>query len=184
MKNRFAGLMICISVVGALASAVTAHAQTTSSQWKQYSYPGEGFSVSSPTEPVFTRQDKPTATGTVEMHNYTIEMGNNSGVMISSAEISGADTVSPQTLLQGAKNGAIQTVNAKLTSEKEITLDGNPGIQFEAANDSFHVRARMYIVKTKLITVLEIAPVNIAISTNADRLCDSMRLGKAVPSAH
>src|SRR5579864_2107742 len=183
MKNRFAGLMICISVAGALASAIAAHAQAAPGEWKQYSYPSDSFSVSSPTEPVFTRQDKPTATGTVEMHNYTIEMGNNSGVMISSAQISGADTVSPQTLLQGAKNGAIQTVNARLTSEKEITLDGNPGLQFEAENDAFHVRARMYIVKARLITVLEIAPQSTAIPADAERLCNSIRLAKGAAAA-
>ena|SRR5579864_3806144 len=180
MKHCLAGRIV---VIAAFLAAIPLQAQTGQGPWKEYSYPGDGFSLSSPTEPVFAKQDKPTATGNVEMHNYTIDMGGNSGVMISSAEIAGADTISPKTVLQGAKNGAIQTVNARLTSEKEITLDGNPGLQFEAENDAFHVRARMYIVKARLITVLEIAPQSTAIPADAERLCNSIRLAKGAAAA-
>src|SRR4029077_3638625 len=81
-------------------------------------------------------------------------------------------------LLQSAKNGAIESTNATLTSEKEIMLDGNPGLEFEAKADTVRVRARIYMVKTRLLTVLARAPLNAPFPAELSRIFDSVKLIK------
>lgn len=169
---------VCVLVFLIAAVVAAAAAQTAQVEWKQYAYASDGFAVSAPVQPSFSRQDKPTATGNVEMHNYTIELGHNSGVMISSAQLQGQQTASPKAILQKAKDGALAAVNAKLTSEHEIALQGFPGVEFDAANDQFHTRVRMYLVNARLITMMALAPKESGFPAGADRILDSLKLLK------
>ena len=173
MAQRAACLLV-LAIAGALFAATPP--QDTQNQWKEYSYASDGFAVSAPEQPGFIKQDKPTASGTVEVHNYSIELGNNSGVMISATQYPAQPKDSPKTILQSAKNGAIGAVNAKLISEKEITLNDFPGLEFEAATDDFHMRVRMYLAKTRLITMMAIAPKDSTIPATADRVFSSFKL--------
>jgi len=66
--------------------------------------------------------------------------------MPSSLCLHSAPEASPKALLQKAKKGAIAAVNAKPTSEHEITLQGFPGLEFEATIDQFRMRVRMFLV--------------------------------------
>jgi|SRR5579864_9238111 len=179
MRNRLACLLVRLSVAVALFAPLLA--QTAQSQWKQYSYPSDGFSISSPLEPAFSKEIRPTSSGTatLELHNYAIDLGNNTVVLISSTEIEGADRTPAKDMLAGAKAGAIQSLKARLTSEKELTLQGTPGTEFQAESDSFRLHARMYMVGTKLLTVLAMGPMTSAIPANANRILDSLRLLKA-----
>jgi len=137
MRRHLANLLICLATAAVLSPA-SLLAQNTPARWKEYSYNGDSFAISAPAEPAMTRQDQRTATGTVETHNYAIELGNNSGVMISAAQFQSLQSDSPKTNLKKAEEGALRAVNAKLISEHEIALQGVPGIEFEAANDQFH----------------------------------------------
>jgi len=178
MRNRSARvfLAVCLSFASLLVAA--APVQSPEGQWQQYSYAADGFAISAPAQPAFTRQNKDTATGPVEMHNYAIELGNNSGVMISTAQFQGQGNASTKAVLQKAKEGAIAAVNARLTSEHEITLQGVPGLEFEAANDQFHTRVRMYFVNARLITMMAIAPLGTDIPAGAARVFSSFKILK------
>jgi len=168
-----AGLIVYIVIMGAALAALPQGAQDT---WKEYTYAADSFAVSAPVQPSFSRQDKPTATGNVEVHNYAIELAENSGVMISAAQFQKLEGSTPKGLLQNAKNGAISAVNATVTSEKEITLAGFPGLEFEGANYAFHMRVRMYIVKDRLITMMSVAPKDAAFPAGAERVFASLKL--------
>jgi len=170
MRNRSAG------VVAALLAAVAVYAQTAPGVWKQYPYPSDGFAISSPIQPTFSTQTKPTDAGNVEMHTYMIPLNNNSVVMISASEVKGLEKFSPKDRLQKAKLGALKAGNVTLTTEKEITLGPYPGLQYEASNQSLHVRARMYIVKNRLMQLLDISPVSVAFSADAERICTSFKV--------
>jgi|SRR5215510_11887284 len=172
MTKRSARLLLCLTIA---ALAVPLLAQ---SQWKLYSFPADGFAVSAPTEPVFSKQNKATAIGNVEMHVYSVPLGKTGLVMISSSPIP-KDNTPVKVRLQNAKEGALQAGKAKLTSEKDIVLGTVPGIQFEAASDQFHVRARVFIVKDKLIQLLEMAPLSAPIPADADRISNSFKLVSA-----
>src|SRR5215510_7374596 len=99
MTNRSAGLLLCLTIA-TLAVPVLAQ-----SQWKLYSFPADGFAFSSPIQPAFSKQDKPTAIGTLEMHNYAISLGDTGVVLISSTAFP-KDNTSIKVKLQNAKQGA------------------------------------------------------------------------------
>ena len=170
MRRHLATVLTCLAITAALL------AQSAPNDWKEYSYATDGFAVSAPAEPAFARQDKPTAVGNVEIHNYTIELGHNSGVMISSAQIQGKTSESSKTLLQKARDGALNAVNGKLMAEQEITLQGFPGLEFQLANDAFHARVRMYLIKSRLVTAMAIAPKDSELPANAARVLSSLKL--------
>src|SRR5215469_16021186 len=175
MRIRLAGALVCLCI-GAILSASPLLAQNPQSGWKEYSYANDGFAVSAPAEPAFIKQDKPTPAGNVEIHNYTIELGNNSGVMISSAQFQGQQSESSKAVLQRARDGAVGAVNGKLMSEQEITLQGFPGVEFQVVNDAFHARVRMYLVKSRLVTVMAIAPKDNQLPPNSDKVMNSVKL--------
>lgn len=181
MKSRLAHALVLLFLSSALFGAPALQQQNSDSnsnskdEWKEYSYASDGFAVSAPSEPVLNKQSQSTPAGNVEVHNYAIELGNNSGVMISTTLFPSAQG-DPKTMVQAAKNGAVGAMNAKITSEKEITIDGNPGVQFDADSENFHIHSRMYVVKGRLITLLAVAPNDGKIPPTADRVFDSFKL--------
>lgn len=176
MKHRFARVMAGVVVLIGLVAAVPLDAQTAPGVWKQYSYPNDGFAISSPLQPSFTTQSKPTDAGNVEMHIYTFNLSSNGVVIITASEIKGLENLSAKDRLQKAKQGALTAGNATLTAEKEITLAGYQGLLYEATGqNNLHVRGRMYIVKNRLLQLLEISPLNVAFPADAERICTSLK---------
>jgi hypothetical protein len=64
----------------------------------------------------------------------------------------------PDTLLQGAKNGALQNSNSHLTRETKITLGIYHGLEFEAESDAAHFYARIYMEGSTLYQTLVVYP--------------------------
>ena len=174
MRKNSASLLFCLIIAATLAAA----AQAAQNEWQQYSYASDGFAVSAPSQPEFSKQDKPTQAGNVEVHYYAIDLGGNSGVMISTGQFQAQETAPPKTTLQKAKENAIATANAKVTSEHEITLQNFPGLEFEAANDQFHTRVRMYLVNARLITMMAIAPKDTELPAGAEHVFSSFKILK------
>ena len=170
-------LLMRVMTAAALLAVVPLQAQTAQSAWKYYPYPADGFGVSAPIQPSYTSQTRPTDGGNVDIHTYTIPLGDNGVVMISSSEVRGLDKDSPKTRLQMAKSGALKAGNATLTTEKEITLGPYPGLQYEATStQNLHVRARMYIVGNRLYQLLEVFPLESAFSADAERISTSFKV--------
>lgn len=137
---------------------VTAQAQ--SEQWKSYSYAADGFSISAPSEPVLHKQDVPTEKGSFELRGYLVEIGDTAcyvGVVDYGSAVNGRD---PASVLQGAKTGAINNVKAHLLQEAKITLGNNPGVSYEAENETLHFSARDYLVGTVLYQVIVVSPIS------------------------
>ena len=81
----------------------------------------------------------------------------------------------PQSVIEGAKNGAVSNVKAHILSTQEITLGVYPGVRFEAENDTMHFSARMYLVGTTLyqaLTATSLGPTD----PDAARFLDSFQL--------
>ena len=144
-------------------------------EWKSYSYPADGFIASYPSEPQMSKRDVPTDAGSFELRAYLVEDGEAAlyvGVCDYGSAVSGRN---PDTVLQGAKTGAIGNVNAHLTREKKITLGTYPGVEFEADNDTMHFYARIYLVGTTLYQTLTAAPLAKPYA-NVTRFLDSFQL--------
>jgi hypothetical protein len=182
--RTLAGRILAVVCFSGLTCALPLLQPNAPSQWKQYSYAADGFSVSAPQLPVLQVAETPTSSGKVTTRNYAIDLGNNSGVMISSADIPGADRNPTKDVLRNAKNGAAGAVKATISSEKDIALDGYPGVEFEAANQQFHARCRIFIVKSRLFTVMVIAPLGTPTPADGVRIVDSFKLAPATGPAH
>ena len=127
-------------------------------EWKSYSYPADGFSASFPSEPGMQKKNVPTDKGSFELRAYLVEDGRAAlyvGVCDYGTAISDR---TPDQVLQGAKQGAINNVKAHLLREKAVTLGSYPGVEFEAENDTMHFYARIYLVGTTLYQTLIAAP--------------------------
>jgi len=136
-------------------------AQTPAAQapnWQTYTYSADGFSASFPSNPELQKKNIPTDAGTFELRSYIGEDGEVAvfvGVTDYGAQIQGKD---PNTLLQGAKNGAMESASAHLLREKPITLGVYQGLEFEAESDAAHFYARIYLVGTSLYQTLVVSP--------------------------
>ena len=171
MQNRLFKRFILAVVMLSFAAALSAQAQ----QWKPYSYPADGFSAAFPSEPQFSKRDVPTEKGNFELRAYLVEEGKAAlyvGVCDYGSAISDR---TPDQVLQGAKQGAIDNVSAHLIREKAVTLGNYPGVEFEAENDTMHFYARIYIVGSTLYQTLIASPIGTPY-VNASRFLDSFQL--------
>ncbi|HXR40516.1 MAG TPA: hypothetical protein VN776_15550 [Terracidiphilus sp.] len=140
-----------------------------------YRYGADGFSAWFPSRPASDKQNVSTAAGTFELRTYVAQDASTTliaAVCDYGATLTGKD---PDVVLDGAKNGAITNVKAKLTSEKKITLGSNRGVEFEADNDTAHISARIYLVGATLYQTMVAAPLNARYADTA-RFLDSFEL--------
>jgi len=153
-RNNFLRRVTLVVALFSLAAALGAQAQ----QWKTYSYHADGFSASFPSEPQFSKRDVPTEKGSFELRAYLVEDGQAAlfvGVCDYGSAISDR---TPDQVLDGAQQGAIDNVKAHLVSGKKITFGAYPGREFEADNDSMHFYARIYLVGSTLYQTLIASP--------------------------
>jgi hypothetical protein len=153
-RNSFLRRMTLVVALFSFAAALGAQAP----QWKTYNYPADGFSASFPGEPQFSKRDVPTDKGSFELRAYLAEDGQAAlfvGVCDYGSAISDR---TPDQVLDGAQQGAIDNVKAHLLSGKKITFGAYPGREFEADNDSMHFYARVYLVGTTLYQTLIASP--------------------------
>jgi hypothetical protein len=143
--------------------------------WKPYSYPAEGFRIDFPAQPALQKQNVPTQAGTFELRAYLAQVDPSAyfvGICDYGTAVANRD---PQTVLQGAKDGALANVQAHLVSEQKITLNIIPGLAFEGENTSMHFTAHIFLAGTTLYQVLVAAPIGNTTSEPA-RFLDSFGL--------
>jgi len=69
-------------------------------------------------------------------------------------------TADPVTLLDGAKRGAVEHLNAHFLTEKKIELDSNPAVAFDAESDKLHFTVRMVLSDGLLYQMMVVSPLN------------------------
>lgn len=166
------GTIACVAV---LWLAAASGAQTAGPLWKSYSYPTDGFEANYPTEPSLQKKDVDTQAGKFELRTYTTQIG---GVALFIGVCDYGDAASaknPDSLLQGAKNGALMNSSSHIKSERKIMLGANHGLEYEAESDSAHFTARIYMVGSTLYQTLVMFPLGKPYD-DANRFLDSFEL--------
>jgi len=126
---------------------------------KTYTYPEDGFSAAYPFEPQLTKKNKSISGYTIESHMYFAQ-NTLVGVLVIDDDYSATNVALVSDIeLQGAKNDFLTSSAYRLISEKNITLGGYKGIEFEAESNQLHISARFYladktIYKTAVFTLL------------------------------
>jgi len=165
--NRFTLAVALLS----FAAALGAQAQ----QWKTYSYPADGFSAAFPAEPHFSKTDVPTDKGSFELRAYLVE-DSQAALYVGICDYGSAiSDRTPDQVLDGAQQGAIDNVKAHLVKGKKTTFGAYPGREFEAENDTLHFSARIYLVGTTLYQTLIVFPIGKPYD-GAARFLDSFQL--------
>jgi hypothetical protein len=157
-----------------VASLVVLSPFAIAQDWKTYSYPADGFSVSAPSSPVASTQNVTNADGTVEMHNYLVDVGS-AALYASVAEDASLLKKNTEEALKGAEKGAVDNVHGRLVSDKRIVLGDYPGIEVEVENDTAHFTARIYIVRSTLYLMLVVTGLGKPYP-DAQRFLDSFHL--------
>ena len=151
--------------------------------WSEYTYSEDGFAISSPSKPSLESKPVDTPTGQFQAHNYSIDLGGDTGVMVSVTDYGKNAKLSPD-VLQAVKNSILESVKAKLVSEKPTVLDSNPGIEFEMANEGYRARMRYYIVGSKLVGLVSYAGQGKPLPHDTTRILDSLRLLSATSNSN
>jgi hypothetical protein len=155
-------------------SAVVAQGQ--SSAWKTYSYAADGFSISAPSEPTFDKQEIKGELATTEMHSYIVDMKEAGVLFTSTTDASAAVKVkTSQQILDDAAQGAMENVKSQLVHKSNITLGGNPGVNFESKNEAQYFTARIYVVGNTLYVNVVVTTLTQPYAETA-RFLDSFRL--------
>src|SRR5260370_16518459 len=130
MRRRLRLSLVLISLVCAVGLAFPQD-QAAKPAWKEYSYTDDGFALQAPPQPTLEKQRQVTASGNIEMRQYSVDLTKESGVLMSVSDFRNTNNASSKAILEGAVNGGIQAAKAKNTYEKDIELQQVPGIEFE-----------------------------------------------------
>lgn len=170
-----AGLVVAGTWLGLCAVA------SSQAEWKTLTSKAGRFTMMMPGEAKEQTQDVPTPVGKITMTMYILEVGGTAYFATFNdypAEL--IQKSEAETLLNGARDGAVGNVKGKLTSEKKITIDTHPGrdISFEALGGQFVARSRIYLVKERLYQVMVLAPKDNGLPKDIDKFLDSFKLTK------
>jgi len=132
--------------------AISAFGQTP--DWKEYEYAKDGFAITSPFKPRFEEQLVDTEGGKLEMHNYDVGISPPWSIIVSVTDLTRFGDMPSRALLQAAKKGSADEVKGSVTSEKEISLDGTVGIEYEIDAAHAHSWVRCYYVGGRTIAII------------------------------
>ena len=146
--------------------------------WKDYAYGDDGFVISAPSKAELQKKSVDTPAGPVEMHMYSIHVGDDTGLIISVTDYGKGNKLATDAL-QLTKNAALQSTKAKLVAEKNILLQDNAGLEFELQSDTYRSRSRYFIVGSKLIAIVSYAGEGRLLPPGTARMLDSLHLFEA-----
>lgn len=123
---------------------------------EKYSPPGGGFSVLMPGKPLVESQEVETPLGKLINHVHSAEASEmNFAVMYSDFPEPVTDINVINRMLDNARVQGLSAVHGELTSEKAISLDGNPGREwFVRLPSGALLRARAYWVTQRFYQIM------------------------------
>ncbi len=179
MRLRLRGALgLAVVVCGA---GLVSQSQTATPGWKEYSYADEGFAMTAPVQPTLQKRQQPTASGNIEMRQYSVDLTQNSGVLMSVSDFPEGGSLTDKEALEDAVNGSIQATKATKTSEKNIELQKVPGIEYEADTAAFHILGRYYWKNSRLFSLMSVSALGSRVPEDALRVMDSLRLMAFTP---
>jgi hypothetical protein len=140
--------------------------------WEEYKYRDAGFAISAPSLPI----PRPTSPDEPNTKAYGIKYDNRSEILLTAGPLDMFENLPDKEKLQRLKDLSVQGTSSKLISEREISLDGKPGIEIEVESNRRHLRERYYIVNGRILAIQSSAPAGQPFVTDTDRIFESLRL--------
>jgi hypothetical protein len=167
----------------ALATLALLAGTASAAEWKEFESKTGKCAVMMPGTPTENKQTFPTDAGPVEATLYMLESDGGDVAYLMGFNDFPADLVAqsdPNTMLDGARDGAVKNVGGKLLEEKKITINGYPGreikVSAQGENGENIVYARVYLVKNRLYQALVVFPKKILRQADVTKFLTSFRL--------
>jgi hypothetical protein len=129
-------------------------------EWKETRSKEGRFKVKFPGDPVKQQQQVPTQLGNLTMHTFAVETDGGSQAFMVMYNDYPADQIknsNTDDLLKACKGGVLSSSNGKVKKDRNITLSGNPGMEFTFSGDSggrpIECAWRIFLVKNRLYQV-------------------------------
>jgi hypothetical protein len=153
-------------------------------EWIEYPYPSEGFAITSPSPFTFSSEPVTGPSGPMDSRRYTLGLDDSDAVVIVILDIKASikdsvarlDEASLLARLQGGKTGLLKAMGGKLISERDITLAGHIGLQFETTSNVGIMKVRLFIANDRLYQMIAVRPASVKSSADEDRVLDSFKL--------
>jgi hypothetical protein len=163
---------LVLSVLGLFFSVV---ALSQGQTWKEYVYATDGFAISSPVAPVMQKRTRPAASGDIEAHFYLTQVESGLFIVIY-APLAPGDQRTQEQVLQDTRKGV---GNAKLLSEKSISLGNYRGIELETDDGQHHQQGRYYVIDHRLYSLAVSVPSGKEFPAETERWTKSFRIVSA-----
>ena len=105
--------------------ALTAQAQ---GGWKEYVYAEDGFAISAPFQPVLQSESKDTPIGSVDAHNYTLDLGNDTAVGVNATDFKIGQSLDAKLVLEATKAGSRNHYRARSSLRKKSRWAPRPAL--------------------------------------------------------
>lgn len=115
-----------------------------------------GFKIKFGGEPAKSSDNVDTEVGNIVMSSFMYEASPTEVYMVAISDYPAqyVDQSSSADLLEGGKNGALESLGINgTTSLEEISIKGHPGLRFDANNGTYWVSYSMYIVENRLYQI-------------------------------
>ena len=167
-------------IILAFPLAVVLACSSLGQKWETVSE--SGITVEMPGKPTKQSQDIPTASGKATGQMLTLDKGAEAYILAYHdfpAAVANLN-IDPKTLLKGASEGAVNNIDGKVISQRDVTVGGNPGTEIigEGSKDGKDVEftIRMYWAKPRLIQTLYLSEKGKGNKSNATKFLDSLKI--------
>jgi hypothetical protein len=139
-----------ISMIG-LAALVWTLPATAASDWHNYVYPKDGFSISAPAKPKYSARTITLKNGKVEDHQYAISEPDRTYIVTVAKYPAGAKVSA-----DAAINGAVNSLKGKITARRPVALGNVKGSDCDASGADWAGHFRAYVSGTTLYQLITI----------------------------
>lgn len=140
------------------------------------------FSILGPAQFQKNSQSIPTKVGNIELVTYTASDSKSGTAFIVGYSDYPAELVklsNPQKLLESAKTGQVSKTKGKLVSEKQISIQGYPGIEVQIVSEmGVTLHGRLYMIENRLYQILSAVPTSQKLDNEITQYLESFQLTK------
>lgn len=143
MKTRAFAVSLALLI---MAAAVSAQEHSSDGGWTRFTSEPGRFSVLVPSQPTEKVETKQSPHGPYSTHLFTVN-SENMLFIVAWVDYDPSFNFGVQAELHANRDNFVKNSGIKLTgTTKQISLDGNPGIEFTAESGNARIKSRVYIV--------------------------------------
>lgn len=172
-------LAITIFILG-IALFLLRNQLSGDANWREFTPEGERFSILLPRTPRETTETIETEMGTLDEHTLTVVYGDITYVVNYDDYPQSLMNANHYAMLNAIRDGAVESVDGKLLSERAISINGYPGreikVKISSSPETAIMQVRIYIVRNRLYYIYTMAPEARASSPDIKKFQSSFKL--------